>query len=186
MDARKHIIWTSEVNVDAWKDDLQAEHPEMDENEIANLAYELNGEYLNDERLNCAGIRFPNGVFIVADLGLWHGRRTGILPEHKVAAIHEVSDCFRSFCDGQSELTIYVDEKGDLRADEAHHDGTNHYIFRAYRPDVSDTQKENLEDLAYTQKDYEKTMKRLTYRLGDLIGDVYGWTFPRRPKCAVR
>lgn len=186
MNDSRHIIWASDVDFDDWKEGLQAEYPEMTEEQLIETMYEQNTEYLNDQRVNCSGIKFPNGVFVVADLGLWHGRKTGILPSRKTAAIHEVSDCFRSFCNSDSELTIYVDAKGDLRADEVHHDGTNHYLFRAYRPGVSDTQKENLENLAYTQQDYQTAMKRLTYRLGDLIGDVYGWTFPRRPKCAVR
>lgn len=29
-------------------------------------------------------------------------------------------------------------------------------------------------------------MRRITYRLGDLIGDVYGWSFPHRPKISIK
>ena len=79
-----------------------------------------------------------------------------------------------------------MDEDGDLRIREAHHDGTNYYLFRAYRPEVTEVQKEALWDLAHTGQEYESLMEQLTYRLGDLIGDVYGWTFPNRPECSEK
>ena len=79
-----------------------------------------------------------------------------------------------------------MDEDGDLRIREAHHDGTNYYLFRAYRPEATEEQKEALWDLAHTGQEYESLMEQLTYRLGDLIGDVYGWTFPNRPECSVK
>ena len=61
-----------------------------------------------------------------------------------------------------------------------------HILFRAYRPEVTEEQKEELRDLAHTGQEYENLMEQLTYRLGDLIGDVYGWTFPNRPECSVK
>lgn len=180
----KHIIWNSSPNFEDWKDDLREEYPDAGDDELYDIMYETNNNYLDDKRLNLSKIEPPNGIFAVADLGFWFGRRTGVLPKEKSPA--SVAGCFKSYVDGDSELTIYVDEKGELRIQEAHHDGTNSYLFRAYRSGVTEEQKESLRDLVLSGNDYEDRMRRLTYRLGDLIGDVYGWKFPRRPKCSQK
>ena len=124
----------------------------------------------------------PNGICCMGDLGLWFGRRSG----YPNSRLDNVSDCLRSFCTGMSDILIYVDERGELRSRETHHDGTNFYWFRAYKPGVSEAQKQRLKDLIYSCQGQteraEAYMRRITYRLGDLIGDVYGWRFPHRPK----
>lgn len=178
----EHVIWDSEPDFKDWEEDLRTENPEMDENELIQLMYEINGSYLDDEKLNCSSIVVPNGIFMCADLGLWYGRRYGIFDGPDFT---EVRECFRGFCHGQSELRVYVDCHGELRTQESHHDGTNLYWFRAWRPGVTETQKENLYALVYDQQSFEKRLRRLTFRLGDLIGDVYGWAFPYRPKCSI-
>lgn len=181
---KKHIIWDSAPDFEDWEDDLRAEHPEADEDELYDIMYETNNNYLDDERLNLGGIKVPNGIFAVADLGFWFGRRMGVLPPGKIPT--SVAGCLKSYTDGDSELTIYVDEEGELRIQEAHHDGTNYYLFRAYRPEVTEGQKESLQELVLSGEAYDSRMRRLTYRLGDLIGDVFGWKFPHRPKCSQK
>ena len=42
-----------------------------------------------------------------------------------------IKDCLESEMD---DLTWYVDHLGDLRCDAIHHDGTNHYLYRCYKP----------------------------------------------------
>lgn len=182
--AEVHTIWNSAPDFDDWKDELQSEHPGYTENELRTLMYEINGDYLDDERRNLGDIEIPNGICCMGDLGLWYGRRSGYPKDQ----LNQVSDCLRSFCDSMSDVHIYVDDKGELRTREAHHDGTNFYWFRAYKPEVSENQKERLKDLLYsgqTEK-AEAYMRRITYRLGDLIGDVYGWSFPHRPKISIK
>lgn len=179
---KQYIIWKSSQDFDDWKENLRAEYPESSDEELMRLMDETNSEYLMDEKANLGGISIPNGILVVADLGLWNGRRNGIL---KQAEITEVKDCLRGFVNGDSDLTIYVDNKGELRSDEAHHDGTNHYLFRAFKPNVTQEQKDALYELIYYQHEYESRMRRLTYRLGDLIGDVYGWKFNHRPKYSL-
>lgn len=180
----EHIIWDSSPDFDDWEEDLREEYPDASDDELVNIMYETNNDYLDGERANLRDIEVPNGIFAVAELGLWNGHFSGVLPHEKEP--ESVSDCLKSYVSGDSELTIYVDEDGDLRIREAHHDGTNSYLFRAYRPEVSDEQKEALWDLAHTGQEYESLMEQLTYRLGDLIGDVYGWTFPNRPECSEK
>lgn len=175
------LIWDSEPNFDDWKEDLQAEYPDASEYTLHCIMYDINNEQLQAERLNLGGIRLPNGICAAGDLGLWYGRRSGFCTE----SLNDVKDCLRSFCNSMCSTRIYVDRKGELRIREAHHDGVNYLWFRAYKPGVTDAQKERLNDLLYMGKDYERYMRRITFRLGDLIGDVYGWAFPRRPKDTV-
>lgn len=179
----KHVIWDSQPVFEDWKDGLQDEYPDCSEAELRDLMYELNNDDLEEEKSNVRDILIPNGIICVGDLGLWRGRASGI---YKNGDLKEVADCLRFFCDGMSELTIYVDGKGELRSRETHHDGTNYYWFRAFKPEVSEEQKERLRDLIYNNQDYEPYLRRITYRLGDLIGNVYGWKFPHRPKASIQ
>ena len=40
------------MDYEDWKDDLEAEYPELTEDERMMKMYEINGEYLGDERIN--------------------------------------------------------------------------------------------------------------------------------------
>lgn len=179
-----YTIWDSEPDFEDWKEELQSDYPDLSEDELHSLMYEINGDYLADERLNLSDVKVPNGICCIGDLGLWMGRRCG----YPNVSLGQVSDCLRSFCSDLCHTHIYVDEKGELRTRETHHDGTNFYWFRAYKPGVTENQKERLKDLIHSgQSEKAKAyMRRTTYRLGDLIGDVYGWTFPHRPKSSIQ
>jgi hypothetical protein len=71
-----------------------------------------------------------------------------------------------------------VDRLGDLRCDAVHHDGTNHYLYRVYKPGVSELQMERLKEKLYDGTATRSDITRITRRLGDAIGKVYGWSFP--------
>ena len=74
--------------------------------------------------------------------------------------------------------TWYVDRLGDLRCDAVHHDGTNHYLYRAYKENVSEAQIDRLKEKLYSGTATRADVTRVTKRLGDEIGRVYGWRFP--------
>ena len=76
--------------------------------------------------------------------------------------------------------TWFVDRQGDLRCDDIHHDGTNHYLYRVWRDDVTESQKDRLKARIYDGIATRSDITRVTRRLGDEIGKVYGWTFPTR------
>ena len=76
--------------------------------------------------------------------------------------------------------TWYVDKNGDFRCDSIHHDGTNHYLYRAYKDSVSDTQIENLKEKLYRGIATRADITRVTRKLGDEIAHVYGFPIPRR------
>ena len=81
------------------------------------LMYEINGDYLDDERANLT-VQLSQPILVVGDLGLWNGRRMG----YKEIPSGNIRDCLYSDTDYS---TWYVDRLGDLRCDAIHHDGTN-------------------------------------------------------------
>ena len=114
-------------------------------------------------------------ILVIGDLGLWFGRRSG----YKEIPSGNIRDCLFSDTD---YTTWYVDKLGDLRCDAVHHDGTNHYLYRAFKPGVTEAQMDRLKDKIYNGTATRSDITRLTMRLGDEIGKVYGWDFPQHSR----
>jgi hypothetical protein len=131
---------------------------------------ETNADYLSDERVNL-NIQLSQPILVIADLGLWNGRRMG----YKEIPSGNIRDCLSG---GYDYTTWYVDKKGDFRCDDIHHDGTNHYLYRVYKDGVSEYQKDRLKEKLYEGTATRADVTRITRRLGDEIGKVYGWDFP--------
>ena len=153
-----------------------AEHPLQVAGDVLVLAGDIG--YLDDERSNL-DIQLSQPIIVIADLGLWNGRRTG----YKEIQSGNIKDCLYSNHDFS---TWYVDKLGDLRCDDVHHDGTNHYIYRAYKDGVSDAAKEALKYKIYRGIATRSDITRVTRRLGDDIAKVYGWNIPALPKQKAR
>ena len=179
----RHIIWSDmHLDVDDWREGYK-EFLEMnelnadpnDEQALYEWMVETNGDFLSDERVNL-NIQLSQPIIVIGDLGLWHGRVMG----YKVIPSGNIRDCLYADTDS---IEWYVDRYGDLRADAAHHDGTNHYLYRAFKDGVSKTQMENFKDKLYQGKATKADITRLTRRLGDEIAAVYGFDIPkqRRP-----
>lgn len=170
---QKHIIWSDiDMDFDDWRDDLKEQYPDASEDELMSLMYEINNEYLEDERGNL-DIKLPGSIIVIGDLGLWNGRAHG----YKMIESGNIKDCLYSDCDMNE---WYVDKLGDLRCKAIHHDGTNYYLYRAFRDNVTDSQIERLQDKIYEGTATRQDITRVTKRLGDDIGAVYGWRFPKR------
>lgn len=140
--------------------------------------YERNGEYLDDERMNL-DIQLDKPILVIGDLGLWNGRYSG----YREIKNGNIKDCLYSECD---YVTWYVDKLGDMRCDAVHHDGTNHYLYRTYKDGVSDAQIENLKEKIYRGTVTRADITRITHRLGDEIGKVYGWNFTKQSLSSVQ
>ena len=167
-----HLIWSNyHIDYEDWREYLEEEFPDLSEDERYLKMLEINNDYLDDERVNL-DIQLSQPIIAIADLGLWFGRRCG----YKEIQSGNIRDCLYSHYD---YTTWYVDKLGDLRCDDVHHDGTNHYLYRVFKDDVSDTQRENLEDKLFRGVATRADITRVTRRLGDEIGKVYGWTFPQ-------
>lgn len=173
---KKYVIWSNrDLDIDDWRyayaEFLEINHLDMDlddEYRIFEYMYETNGQYLDDERANLGGVQFEMPIIIIADLGLWNGRRIG----YREIRSGKIADCLYSDND---YITWYVDEYGDFRCDSAHHDGTNHYLYRAYRDDVTYGQIEDFKEKIYNGTVDEKDILQVTRRVGDEIAKVYGW-----------
>lgn len=142
MSKDDYRIWSNaDLDYEEWKDWMEEEYPTLSEDERVAMMYEENGHYLEDERLNL-DIQLSQPILVVADLGLWNGRRTG----YKEIPSGNIRDCLYSDYD---YTTWYVDRNGDFRCDDTHHDGTNHYLYRVYKDNVSQTQKDRLKEKIY-------------------------------------
>lgn len=173
MNNGDHLIWSDyHLDYDDWKDDLEDEFPDMSEDERIQMMYERNNSYLDDERCNL-NIQMSMPIIVIGDLGLWNGRRNG----YKDVPSGNIRDCLYSDTDF---TTWYVDRLGDLRCDAVHHDGTNHYLYRAFKPGVSEAQIDRLKEKIYDGTVTRTDITRVTMRLGDEIGTVYGWDFPQK------
>lgn len=178
MTEDKHIIWSNyDLDYENWRDDLEAEYPELSEEERNERMYEINGDYLDDERVNL-NIQLSRPILVIADLGLWNGRRMG----YKEIPSGNIRDCLYSDTDYS---TWYVDKLGDLRCDAIHHDGTNHYLYRTYKDGVSDLQIDRLKEKLYNGTATRVDITRVTRRLGDEIAKVYGFDIPHRAEKAM-
>lgn len=173
LDKTDHVIWSNfNLDYDDWKDDLEENYPDLSEQDRMMLMYEINNDYLDDERINL-DIQLSRPILVITDLGRWNGRFDG----YKEIESGNIRDCLYSDTDYS---TWYVDKRGDLRCTAIHHDGTNYYLYRTYKDGVSDEQIENLKWKIYNGQATRADITRITRRLGDEIGRVYGWEFPQR------
>lgn len=173
MQEKRHIIWSDyNLNYDDWKDDLESEYPDLTDEQRYYKMYEINGDYLDDERANL-NIQLSQPIIVIGDLGLWHGRVSG----YRMIDSGNIRDCLSSERDYNE---WYVDKNGDLRADAIHHDGTNHYLYRVFKRGVSDAQIENLQNKIYCRRATRADITRVTQRLGDSIAAVYGFRIPKQ------
>lgn len=78
-----------------------------------------------------------------------------------------------------------MDRLGDLRCDAVHHDGTNHYLYRAYKDGVRESQIDLLKEKLYRGIATRTDITRVTRRLGDEIAQFYGFPIPRARQAAT-
>ena len=178
MKEDRHIIWSNyDLDYEDWRNDMEAEYPELTEDQRIALMYEINGDYLDDERVNL-NIQLSQPILVIGDLGLWYGRRSG----YKEIESGNIRDCLYADTDYS---TWYVDRLGDLRCDAIHHDGTDHYLYRAYKDGVRESQIDLLKDKLYRGIATRADVTRITRRLGDDIARVYGFSIPRARQAPV-
>lgn len=166
----KNIIWQDAIYYSLesfFGDELEELQKQCAEDELYLLMDFLNHENLDDERINL-DIQLNNPILAIADLGLWDGTRMG----YKEIKSGNIQDCLYS---NEEYVTWYVDKRGDLACTEAHHDGVNHIIYRVFKDDATETQRENLKRKIYLNTATRKDITRVTRRLGDEIAKVYGW-----------
>lgn len=168
----RKTIWSNYYeDVEACEREIRMEHPELSEDEVRTQAWELLWCALNDERLNL-DIPLENRVIIIAELGLWDGKRNA----YKEIAPRTIGGCLiehEDFC------RWYVDGRNDLCCNATHHDGTNHYMYREWKPGLSQKQKDNFYKKILQGKADRDCINNYTRSIGKRICDVYGWKHQR-------
>ncbi len=171
---KKHIIW-SNINLDiedwreAYKEDIEINELDKDpndEDELYEWMIAMNDMYFDDEICNL-NKEIDGRILIIADLGLWNGRKSG----YKVLDAN-IKEIFNIGGRGFDYAEFYGDGY-NIRATEHHHDGTNHYLYRIIREDRN---IDNLLDSIYNGE--EITSNKLNYYTKSLYKDVakvYGW-----------
>ena len=173
MNTNKHVIWGDiSLDYEEWRHDLQGEYPNMSDNELYKMMGELNSEYLDDTRDNL-DIQFSTAIIVVGDIERWNGRVSG----YKMIESGNLKDCFFSDCDMNE---WYVDKNGQLCCTAIHHDGANHYMYRAFKDTATDIQVGNLQAKIYKGLATRADITRLTKRLGDKIADTLGFELSSR------
>ena len=168
---KKRIIWSNmNINPDDWKDGYKEIAEENgwnedtdNENNLQNYIYEELERYIDDERMNL-DIPTDGRILVIADLGLWNGRKQGyqILNGNVKNILYDNSDYIEWYSDGYN-----------IKATAVHHDGTNFYEFRVIREDRN---IQNLLDAIYNGE--EITRQKLNYYTKSLepyVRRVYGW-----------
>ena len=170
MNKDDHIIWSNyDLDYADWQEGLRELYPELSEDERRDKMYELNADYLCDERINL-DIQVGTAILAIGDLGRWNGRFMG----YKEIPSGNIRDCLFSDAD---YLTWYVDKSGEFRCDAVHHDGTDYMYYRKYKRGVTVDDIEDLKELIYSGRATKADIDAVTEKLGRDIGRVYGWQF---------
>jgi hypothetical protein len=170
---KKHTIWSNmNLNIEDWRDgykewleinEIDDRDPD-DEDAIYDWMVETNADYLDDERINLNRI-VDGRILIIADLGLWYGRRQG----YRIVESNNIKDILQY----RYEYAEFYGDGKDIRGTEVHHDGTNHYLYRIIKED-RDIDKlldaiDNGEEISRQKLNY------YTQSLYKDVAAVYGW-----------
>jgi hypothetical protein len=172
----KRIIWSNtdlEIDDDwkaAYKEFLEINNMDVplkiDDYDVEVYMCETNDMYLDDERMNLDKT-LDGRILVIADLGLWDGRKQG----YKILGKN-----LNNIFDINSRGFDYAEFYGDgynIKAIEHHHDGTNYYEYRVIR---EDRDIDKLLNAIYNGE--EVTRKKINYYTKSLYKDVakiYGW-----------
>jgi hypothetical protein len=134
---------------------------------ILEEAERINADYLDDERANL-NIPTENEIVVIADLGLWNGRRMA----YKLLK-GNVSNCLYFSRDGEGGR--WYCHAYNLLGEEYHHDGTNYYTYRERRSDISYDAWKNFLNKLYDGTATKRDISRYTKSLLPYVKEAYGW-----------
>lgn len=167
----KHTIYNSDsYEVYPTKEMIQSimENEEKAESEISALMIEQERQFYaemdfesEEENLNKP---LENNILIIADLGLWNGRKSGykiIKNNLKEILYSATGDYYHLYYDGFN-----------VCARDSHHDGVNYYTFREIKSGVN---IDNLLDKIYSGIATQADINRYTKSLRPYVKQIYGW-----------
>ena len=165
----ERIIWTSRPDYEDWREVVESELPDATDEERYEYMMAVNSDGLEFEREALAH-QYPDRILVIADLGLWNGR----ISVYKEIPSGNLADCFVPTSD-TLDITWYLDGKGNLRADDRHHDGVNHYLYRVWKPGATQRQRQSLKTAILLGRCKASDIERVTDRLGGEIEKIYAW-----------
>lgn len=179
---KKRVIWTNEVDIgdDAIADfregnaDLIAEWFDDEvptDSQIIEEIYRYNELWFDDERANL-NISTGNQVVCIGDLGLWNGRASG----YRVIGTN-INEIFGTTCGDY--VTFYADAY-NIHCDDAHHDGTNHYLYRELVGTEEDC--DCFFSALYEGRASQSMIRRYTRSILPYVARVYGWPVAGRTR----
>lgn len=181
---------TDYIDIDKLVENYKKEYPEEEEETLRNWAENAAESDLDAVRSNINTITIPNGLLIMGRIGRWwaNGSADDIRPVKCASLQGNIGDGLKHYCDSESYIRIYVDEDGELNIHETDHDASSDYVLRAWKKDVSENEKHELMEKLCRKIPCPAAIESMTYRLGDVIGDMYGWQTPyaNRPQEAFR
>lgn len=171
--AKKDIIYDSELQdwtSEEFKKDYKErcylsdeEINEMTDDDLYNAAVNDNDDWLQSEIFNLDK-ELDGNIIVIADLHLWNGVRSGykvIGNNLKNVLTSSVGSSYKVYCDAYN-----------VRAEDAHHDGTNTYMFREIKENVNiDILKDKIYNGTFTSAD----ISRYTKSLRPYVAKIYGW-----------
>lgn len=164
----KKIIFSTEITDEDLKcaeEWLQEQGYPSSEMAICEEAAEQKQNWQDDEISNL-DMFLEGNILLIADLGLWNGRKSG----YRIID-NNVGNILSSLSEGEIEYFADTQTK-QVKAVQHHHDGTNYITFREIKPGVNiDNLTEKIYNGTYTQKD----ISRYTRSLYPHVAKVYGW-----------
>ena len=171
--AKRNLIYSTEIrdwDSDEFRKDYQECYDLSDEEmenvtdkELIDSAYEENEIWFQDEKVNL-DILLSNNIIVIANLGLWNGRKSG----YKMLG-NNINNVLNCACGDFYE--VYCD-RYNVCATDSHHDGTNYYTFREVKDGVN---IETLQNKIYNGTFTKNDISRYTRSIRPQVANVFGW-----------
>lgn len=187
----KYTIWsnddvdTSESAIEEYRNEVLDPEYEYSDNDIIQFIYEDNDTSLEEEKRTLQNIELQHShtILVTGILGLWNGRPMGykLIKDADLSRIFDVT-C-GDYVDFYADMFAPLDTM-EIQCSDAHHDGTNHYVFRELGtddPDYDDDTSEMLYLIESAGRDPEKQnkawemIKKHTFSLYPYVQKHYGW-----------
>lgn len=127
----KHIIWTTFMTPDDYKDFLEKHYPDATEEQKREIVYDKVQQWFDDEFANM-NQKLYGRILVLADLGLRNGRgKSYQILEGEFSTVN-LNSVFSVVCGYGQE---FYSNGANLCCDDYHHDGVNHYEFRLIQGD---------------------------------------------------
>lgn len=140
-------------------------------NDVLEYVADLNNGYLNDEKENLDCI-VSGEILCIGERNLWNGTTFEI---SRVQG-NNLTDCLTSRTRNADDVEFYVEKDTlELKQNDYHHDGTNHFTYREVKAGVTEEQLDEFFKKCYTDKVTQADIDKITEPMGKYVQKVYGF-----------